>query len=1035
MRRRDGERRRVLKTVLFTDIVGSTRLATELGDRRWRAILDRHHKVVRRHLRLTGGHEIDTAGDGFFAIFDQPTDAIECALAASGELHRLDIDIRAGIHMGEVELIGDKVSGIAVHVGARVMAQAGANEVLVSGTVRELMAGSEVRFEDRGMHELKGVSAQQHLFSVRSVVEEAEAAAIHPALVAEPEEPARRRLSTRTMVMGGLGLATVIALIASLIPAVIGGDEEASMPAGMALMDAETWDRVGFVPFGRVKTPAEAIYADGHFWVLNLDPISFVEIDPRSGRIGRSIASPFDDVGYYAVDGDTLWVTAYTEPRVAKVSISRGRVIDRFSTPGGVGTSGVAVGDGSVWVAQQEGAPLLRLDPESGHVQHSFDDIPFPNGVTYGDDAVWVTSGASKLFRIDPATNTLTSADLPLGVTTQYVAAGGGYGWNTDESKGVVYQVDSDGLLVDTFHTGEGARAVSFGDGTVWVGNQDVGTVTGIDVVTGTRRTHQFGHPLQAIAAGSGVVLIQLNPGRTYEDRIDALQGKVARLLIQPYSFEQTDPAIASGPLAFQIEYATCAPLLFYGDSEEAPPQLVPEVAAAMPEVSADGRTYTFTIRSAFRFSPPSNELVTAETFRDSIERALSPKMGPDAPGVGVVGDIRGEQAFRDGTADHISGLHADGDRLTITLERPSGSFLARISLPYFCPIPKDTPVVPGGATRKIAGPAGTSMVASAGPYYLADSFNGEYQILKRNPNYGGSRPHTLDAIALREGIDSGESIRRVQDGSWDGITNLYDGPLMPYGGLAGQQGGEDQSTYAARPLSGLDFIALNAQRPMFRNANVRRAVALVLDRVALARFFQEVSAAELLSPTLAASYPDPTIPSPDLQAARALVGRRQSRGVMASYAGCDRCRTFAETVKASLEQIGIDLTIRETPDPLADASRPGTDVDLFNGFVFQDYADAASFLRAALTEAMPASWLPPGVAQEIERIDGLDGSERTKAAVDLADRLTSEVVPAVAFGAGTTTAYLGPGLGCRVFPPYGYGLDLAALCLDGASA
>src|SRR5207253_294088 len=134
-----------------------------------------------RHLKGTGGREIDTAGDGFFAIFDQPVDAIECALAASAELHRLGVDIRAGVHMGEVEMQGDKVSGIAVHVGARVMSVAGANEVLVSGTVRELMSGSEIRFEDRGMHELKGVSAQQHLFSVRSSIGETDTAPTVPA--------------------------------------------------------------------------------------------------------------------------------------------------------------------------------------------------------------------------------------------------------------------------------------------------------------------------------------------------------------------------------------------------------------------------------------------------------------------------------------------------------------------------------------------------------------------------------------------------------------------------------------------------------------------------------------------------------------------------------------------------------------------------------------------------------------------------------------------------------------------------------------
>src|SRR5205823_11465350 len=175
-----------------------------------------------------------------------------------------------------------------------------------------------------------------------------------------------------------------------------------------------------------------------------------------------------------------------------------------------------------------------------------------------------------------------------------------------------------------------------------------------------------------------------------------------------------------------------------------------------------------------------------------SIDRALSPEMGEAAPGPQVIDDIEGEQAFRDGNADRISGLDATGDRLTITLTEPSGSFLARLAMPFFCPVPTDTPVVPGGLEVKAPGAAGTHMAPAAGPYYLADSFSGEYQILKRNPNYGGDRPSEMDAIAFREGIDPGEAIQRVQSGSWDGIISLYTPELSPYGTLAGGSTGAE---------------------------------------------------------------------------------------------------------------------------------------------------------------------------------------------------------------------------------------------------
>ncbi len=163
--RRAQETDRVLATVLFTDIVDSTRLATEVGDRRWRELVDEHHALVRRELERHRGREIDTAGDGFFASFDGPARGIRAACAIRESVESLGLVIRAGLHTGECELMQDKIGGIAVNTGARVASKAAAGEVLVSSTVRDLVAGSGIEFEDRGEHELKGVGAWR-LYSV-----------------------------------------------------------------------------------------------------------------------------------------------------------------------------------------------------------------------------------------------------------------------------------------------------------------------------------------------------------------------------------------------------------------------------------------------------------------------------------------------------------------------------------------------------------------------------------------------------------------------------------------------------------------------------------------------------------------------------------------------------------------------------------------------------------------------------------------------------------------------------------------------------
>jgi class 3 adenylate cyclase len=157
---------RVLATVLFTDIVGSTERVAQLGDRRWGQLLQDHHGAIRRELDRHRGREVDTAGDGFLATFDGPARAIRCAVGICDALRSLDLAIRAGIHTGEVELMDSKVGGIAVHIAARVMTAAGPGEVVVSSTVKDLVAGSGIAFEDRGLQTLKGVPGEWHLFAV-----------------------------------------------------------------------------------------------------------------------------------------------------------------------------------------------------------------------------------------------------------------------------------------------------------------------------------------------------------------------------------------------------------------------------------------------------------------------------------------------------------------------------------------------------------------------------------------------------------------------------------------------------------------------------------------------------------------------------------------------------------------------------------------------------------------------------------------------------------------------------------------------------
>ena len=165
----DDEPDRVLATVLFTDIVGSTARAIELGDARWREVLEDHHALIRRQLGRFRGRELDTAGDGFFAAFDGPARAIRCACAITESVRGLGLEIRAGLHAGECEIVDGKMGGIAVHIGTRVASNASPGEVVVSSTVKDLVAGSGIRFTERGEVALKGIPGEWRLFAVDPV--------------------------------------------------------------------------------------------------------------------------------------------------------------------------------------------------------------------------------------------------------------------------------------------------------------------------------------------------------------------------------------------------------------------------------------------------------------------------------------------------------------------------------------------------------------------------------------------------------------------------------------------------------------------------------------------------------------------------------------------------------------------------------------------------------------------------------------------------------------------------------------------------
>ena len=411
-------------------------------------------------------------------------------------------------------------------------------------------------------------------------------------------------------------------------------------------------------------------------------------------------------------------------------------------------------------------------------------------------------------------------------------------------------------------------------------------------------------------------------------------------------------------------------------------------------------------MRSGFRFAPPSNAPLDAQTFRYSIERALDPRLGPRALGINYLGDLVGARAFHAGRAGHVAGIVVRGNRISFTLTRPSPDFLERLALPYFCPVPRTTPILQNGVGL-YTGPA----PPGAGPYFFWGLvFNGEYAILKRNPNYGGSRPQRLDAIAFREGIDTESAVGWVEQGRYDAIEQ-YD-PLLAPGRAVARRFATAQPpdgvVYRGFPQHFTAYLALNAARPPFSDARLRRAVAAALDRTTLATIANLTPTDRLLPPAVPGAGA-PLAQRPDLARARSLAGTTHVAVRMAVQSDDTIGHRLVDAVHTALAPLGIDVQATPVGDLAAALHEPSAHLQLAALTTALDYPDPSSLLAQMLGNDVPAAWLPASTRPAIARLARLTGPARDRAALALAARLAVRDVPVVPYGTRGLGTLAGP--------------------------
>jgi class 3 adenylate cyclase len=429
--------RRAFRTVLFTDIVGSTELAAQLGDRRWRRTVANHNALMRRELKRHRGVEIDTAGDGFFAIFENPTDALRCAAATVAGVHGLGLRIRAGVHTGEVEPAGDKVGGIAVHIGARLLAMAGMEEVLVSSTVRDLVVGSGHEFVDRGVHELRGVPGEWHVYAlVLPQLDES----IAGASADEDEEKRTTTIRRQRFLLGGL--VGIIGLLAVLIAAgLLLAARPTPPPTGADTVVAFGTDQQAVTRGWRVGRGPEAMaLADGVLWVTSTGAGTVSRIDLSTGAV-IGVGQGGNRPSAVHVAGNRVWVADRYSNEVAILDAREGDLVERLDHH----AAAIAESAGRIWLADDLADQLIGINPQANDEAGTV-DLLSPSGVSdlaATDGALWAAAPrADRLLRVDPATTAVEALDTGVAGVRGLAALGADL-WLVSPSTDTLARLDS----------------------------------------------------------------------------------------------------------------------------------------------------------------------------------------------------------------------------------------------------------------------------------------------------------------------------------------------------------------------------------------------------------------------------------------------------------------------------------------------------------------------------------------------------------------------------------------------------------------
>ena len=859
-------------------------------------------------------------------------------------------------------------------------------------------------------------------------------AATRSALRLVDGSPAERKTSRRSVaVAAAIALIAVAAVAGFLLTRNSGGPS--LVPNSVVALD-QSGSIAGTVPVG--ARPVAIASGAGALWVANLDDENVTRVDLASRQAVRTIPLGHAPTAV-AATGTAIWVTDGTGA-VSKIDPRYDRLISTRSPPAfGSGFAGtttvrpILAAFGSIWIVNPAGY-VSRVDADSAREMGSVGVGNAPSAIAAGAGSVWVTNSADgTVTRIDPATFLTTT--IPVGHGPAAVAVNAAGAWIANAGDNALVRVDTQtNAVAGTTPVGDGPTAVLATPTALWVANGRDGTVMRLDPRSGeVAKSIRVGGTPNAFASAAGQVWVAIAPAPPRPP----VAGGVARFTVQD-DFVTLDPALGGDPLSGRVWYATCANLVTYPD-KPAPEgsRIVPEVAAAVPAPTAGGTTYTFRIRPGFRFSPPSNEAVTATTFKSTIERVTNPRMKSSI--ANLFSGIVGYQAYVTGKAHELSGVVARGSTLTLRLTQPNGAFLAELASGAACAVPRDTPADAGGIND----------IPSAGPYYIASYTPRQQLVLQRNPNYHGDRPRHLDKIVVAIGVDLSRALEEIEAGTADYALDGGQRDAAPrlesaYGpGSAAAKAGHQQ--YFISAANGVRLLHMNTSRPLFSQVRLRRAVNYAIDRPALVAQGQRFPAGnpfatgaptdDYLPPSIAGArdfhlYP---LNGPDLQRAKRLAGRVQATAILYT-ANVPPWLQEAQVIRRDLKPLGIDVQVKEFPvgeffDRLGRRGEPFDLAVAGHSFGSSDPLVLDMFAGSTIGCCNISHYNDPAFNRKLKAAAKLSGAERYRAHSRLALEVERDGVPAAAIATNASRDFFSARIGCQVYQPVA-GIDIAALCL-----